>query len=195
MDHATPDSLPTALHDAVDDCVVVDCETTGLSPADDRIVEIAAVTVRQGRVTGSFHTLVDPGQTLPPVIADLTGLTDSALSAAPTADTVLPALTEFLDGHTVVGHNIDFDISFIAAECARTRAVTFRPPERLCTAASARQLIPRSQVGRYRLVALADRLGLAHRPSHRAATDVLATVDLLNHLDALSHGGPLPQQS
>jgi DNA polymerase-3 subunit epsilon len=192
VDHSSPEDLPAALHDAVADCVVIDCETTGLHPADDRIIEVAAVAVRYGRVVDAFHSRVNPGQPLPQIITELTGLRDDDLATAPAAADILVPLSDFLDGHTVVGHNIAFDLSFLASESARTRAVTFRTPPHLCTADSARTLIPRSEVGRYRLTTLADRLDLPHRPSHRAAGDVLATLDLLNHLDGLAHHTPRP---
>jgi DNA polymerase-3 subunit epsilon len=192
VDHSSPEDLPAALHDAVADCVVIDCETTGLHPAEDRIIEVAAVAVRYGRVVDSFHSRVNPGQPLPQIITELTGLRDDDLATAPAAADILVPLSDFLDGHTVVGHNIAFDLSFLASESARTRAVTFRTPPHLCTADSARTLIPRSEVGRYRLTTLADRLDLPHRPSHRAAGDVLATLDLLNHLDGLAHHTPRP---
>jgi DNA polymerase-3 subunit epsilon len=183
-----PDDLPAALHDAVNDSVVIDCETTGLSPVDDRIIEIAAARVRRGHVVATFHTLVNPGRDLPAVITELTGLTGAQLREAPTVDAVLTPLSVFLEGRTVVGHNVTFDMSFIDAECARAGRRDVKVRTGLCTADSARTLIPRSRVGRYRLSTLADILELPHRPAHRAATDVLATVDLLNHLEAVSHG-------
>lgn len=187
---SSPEDLPAALRAAVADCVVIDCETTGLHPADDRIIEVAAVAVRHGHVVDSFHSRVNPGQPLPPIITELTGLRDDDLATAPPAADVLRPLTDFLDGHTVVGHNVAFDLSFLSSESARTRAVTFRTPPHLCTADSARTLIPRSEVGRYRLATLSDRLNLPHRPSHRAGGDVLATLDLLNHLDGLARRTP-----
>jgi hypothetical protein len=62
---------------------VLDLETTGLSPARDRITEIGAVKVRGGDVLGEFHCLVSPGQPIPPAVATLTGITDAVVALRP----------------------------------------------------------------------------------------------------------------
>lgn len=205
--------LGQRLHDAVRDCVIVDCETTGLDPDSDRIIEVAAVLVRDGVITDSLHTLVNPGVPLPRVVSGLTGLSDGDLADQPPTTDVLAEILSFMEGHRVVGHNVSFDIAFLKSEVHRSAAVAAEntdtahtahtahtadlvidartvlsdaPESSLCTAASARTLIPREQVGRFKLDTLAESLGLAHTPSHRAADDVLATADLLAYLDRLA---------
>jgi DNA polymerase-3 subunit epsilon len=54
----------------------VDLETTGGSPREDSITEIGAVTYRGGERLGSFQSLVNPGQPIPPYVAHLTGIDD-----------------------------------------------------------------------------------------------------------------------
>ncbi len=205
--------LGQRLHDAVRDCVIVDCETTGLDPDSDRIIEVAAVLVRDGVITDSLHTLVNPGVPLPRVVSGLTGLSDEDLADQPPTTDVLAEILSFMVGHRVVGHNVSFDIAFLNSEAHRSAAVAAdntdtadtadtahtadlvidartvlsdAPESSLCTAASARTLIPREQVGRFKLDTLAESLGLAHTPSHRAADDVRATADLLAYLDRLA---------
>jgi len=68
------DDLGTPLVDV--EFVVLDLETTGGSPATDRVTEVGAVKVRGGEVLGTFHTLVDPEIPIPPLITALTGITD-----------------------------------------------------------------------------------------------------------------------
>ena len=159
---------------------VLDLETTGGSPADDRICEVGALKVRGGQVLGSFHTLVDPQRSIPPFITMLTGLTDAVVLPAPTIEAVLPSLVEFLHGTVVVGHNVRFDISFLDAALER-QGYPRLAHRRVCTAALARRLV-HDQVPDCKLATLASRLRLDHQPSHRAFEDALATVDLLHLL-------------
>jgi DNA polymerase III subunit epsilon len=171
-------SLDTSLH-AVTFCVV-DLETTGGSPFDDRICEIGAVKVRGGEVLGTFQTLVNPGRGVPPLIAMLTGISDVLLYPAPAIASVLPTFLEFLGGAVIVAHNARFDVGFLNAALERDGQ------ERLSnhvvdTHALARRLV-RDEVPDCKLATLASRFRLDHKPSHRALDDALAACDLLHLL-------------
>lgn len=180
------DELRESLRRSLRDCVVVDCETTGLDPGTDRIIEIAALRVREGRPVALFHRMVDPERPLPEFITSLTGLTDHRVRQAPTAGDILPELSAFLSHDTVVGHNVGFDLAFIDAEITMTHSAPRAASSSLCTAESARALVPRGRVGRYRLNTLAEAFDLDHRPSHRTVSDVLSTLDLLHYLTGVS---------
>jgi DNA polymerase-3 subunit epsilon len=104
---ASFDDLGTPLIDVT--FCVLDLETTGGSPDDDRICEIGAVKVRGGECLGTFHTLVDPGRAIPPAITVLTGLTSQLTGPAPPVERVLPDLVEFMGDAVFVGHNVRFD--------------------------------------------------------------------------------------
>lgn len=180
-------TLRRSLDAALADCIIIDCETTGLDPADARIIEIATLHLRNGSPAEEFHTLVDPGQPLPDEISRLTGITGRDLVGKPGFGDVLDTVASITDGRTVVGHNVAFDIAFVSAEYRRHGAASpVESADTICTARTARSLIPREQVGRYRLSTLADALSLHHRPSHRAVDDVLATADLLTYLHRIS---------
>jgi DNA polymerase-3 subunit epsilon len=172
------DDLGTALSDTT--FVVIDLETTGGSPADDAITEIGAVKVRGGEVLSTFATLVNPGRAIPATITVLTGISEAMVAKAPRIESVLGSLTDFVGDAVVVGHNVRFDLGFIAAALDRDgRApLTNRSVD---TVALARRLL-RDEVPNCKLSTLAERLRLPHRPSHRALDDVLATVDLLHLL-------------
>src|SRR6185437_13861033 len=92
---------------------VVDLETTGWSPEQAAITEIGAVRVRAGARQGEFASLVNPGTPVPPGIADLTGITDWMLAAAPRLGAVLPGLLDFAQGCVLVAHNAPFDLGFL----------------------------------------------------------------------------------
>jgi DNA polymerase-3 subunit epsilon len=161
---------------------VLDLETTGGSPHADAITEIGAVKVRGGEIIGTFQTLVNPGLSVPGPVTVLTGITDTMLAPAPPVHEVLPALSEFVGGAVLVGHNVRFDASFLdAALVAHGRPVL--GIHRVDTAALARRLLRNDDdVLNCKLGTLAVRYGLDHDPCHRALDDALATVDLLHLL-------------
>jgi DNA polymerase-3 subunit epsilon len=172
------DDLTTPLRDVT--FCVLDLETTGGSPQADAITEIGAVKVRGGEVLGTFQTLIDPGLPVPEPIAVLTGITESMLVTAPSVHAVLPALSEFVGGAVLVGHNVRFDAAFLDAALAADG----RPRlgiHRVDTAMLARRLL-RDDMPNCKLGTLAEGLALDHRPCHRALDDALATVDLLHRL-------------
>ena len=172
------DELGTPLHQVT--FCVIDLETTGGNRNEDMITEVGAVKVCGGDVVGTFQTLVNPGRAIPPQITMLTGLTDSLVATAPRIESVLASLTDFVGDSVIVGHNVSFDVGFLRAACRRAD----RPPIDgviVDTVALARRLV-RDEVPDCKLGTLATRFRLAHRPSHRALDDALATADLLHVL-------------
>ena len=94
--------------------VVFDVETTGLSPqGGDRIVEIAAVRVKNWEVVDIFESLVNPQRELPADAQRIHSITKAMIAEAPTADEVLPRMIDFTGGACLVGHNIKFDLNFL----------------------------------------------------------------------------------
>ncbi len=174
----TFDDLGTPLVDVT--FCVIDLETTGGSPTEDRITEIGAVLLRGGECLGTFQTLVNPGCRVPPAITVLTGITEAMVLPAPPIERVLPALLEFWGTAVFVGHNVAFDAGFLR-EAARRCGYTLPAVPRVDTAALARRLLA-DEVPNHRLGTLATQLRLDHRPSHRALDDALATGDLLHVL-------------
>jgi len=160
--------------------VVIDVETTGGSPDQASLIEIGAATFSGGEELARFDTLVDPGTEIPPFVSELTGITDDMVRAAPPPETVVPQLVSLIGDAVVVGHNVAFDLGFLDAALAACG----RPPLAnavVDTLALARRLV-RDEVPDCALGTLAAVLRLAHRPSHRALADALATADLLHRL-------------
>lgn len=96
-----------------DTYVIFDLETTGLSPVNDRIIEIGAVKMCGGKVTDSFSTFVNPQIPIPFNIESLTGISDSMVENAGTIEEILPEFLEFCKGAVMVAHNAGFDVGFI----------------------------------------------------------------------------------
>jgi DNA polymerase III epsilon subunit-like protein len=99
---------------------VVDVETTGFVPEDERIVEVGVVVLDgAGLEVDSFCTLVDPGRDPGPT--HVHGITTSMVTGAPSFAAIRPYLAGLLSGRVVVGHNVDrFDLAFLRAECRRS---------------------------------------------------------------------------
>jgi DNA polymerase III subunit epsilon len=172
------DPLSQPLH-AVTFCVV-DLETTGGSPTTSTITEVGAATYRAGERLGTFQTLVNPCAPMPQEIVALTGITPAMLAPAPTISQVLPSLAEFVGGAVLVGHNLRFDTSFLDAALATTGR-SLLDHLRVDTVPLARRLLD-DEMPDCTLGTLAAHLGLAHRPTHRALDDALATAELLHLL-------------
>ena len=100
-----------------DTYVVFDLETTGFSPIKDKIIEIGAVKVEQGKITDRFSAFVNPKIPIPYQITQLTSITDQMVIDAPDIETVLPQFLEFIGDAALVAHNASFDVSFIEQNC------------------------------------------------------------------------------
>ena len=175
----TTDDLGTPL--ALATFVVVDLETTGGSATGDAITEIGAVKVRGGEVVGEFTTLVNPGIDIPPLIAALTGITNTLVASAPRIAAVLPSLLEFIRGSVLVAHNAPFDIGFLKAACAAHQQA-WPAPIVVDTARLARTALHRDEVRNCKLATLAAHFRSSVTPTHRALDDARATVDVLHGL-------------
>ncbi len=168
---------------------VVDLETTGWSPEAAAITEIGAVRVRGGRRQGEFASLVNPGTTVPPGIADLTGITDWMLASAPQLAAVLPGLLKFAQGCVLVAHNAPFDLGFLLAACDDC-GLAWPGFTVLDTVMLARQVMDPDEIPDCKLGTLAGFFGARTAPCHRALADARATADVLGWLiRRLAHRG------
>lgn len=161
-----------------DDLVVLDFETTGLSPeGGDRVTEVAAIRIRNNRVVDQFESLVNCGVRLHPFIIHFTGITQKMVDGAPPPAKVMPELLKFLGGGAVVAHNASFDDRFFRSECRRLR-MTHAVDPFICSIRIARRVYP--DLGSYKLATLADSLGLGYSGrAHRAAADAKLTADIV----------------
>lgn len=168
-----------------EDYVALDLETTGLDPEWDSIIEIGMVRVRRGEVVAEYSTLVNPGMPIDDFIAELTGITNDMLAAAPALPEVLPAARDFLGDDIILGHNINFDINFIYDNCEYQG---LKPVSNgyIDTMRISRRVLP--DLKHHRLGDIVNALGVDHAQAHRAIGDCHATIGcykaLLAHIDA-----------
>jgi DNA polymerase-3 subunit epsilon len=161
--------------------VMLDFETTGLSPAmGDRITEVAALRIVDGRVTERYVSLINCNARIPSFITSLTGITQQMVDDAPPVRQVLPQLLEFIGCDTLSAHNASFDEKFLKAEAERLGMQTAHQAL-VCSLKLSRRLFP--GMPSYKLGALSGQLGIRFRSAaHRAESDAEVGAELLNHI-------------
>ncbi len=163
---------------------VVDVETTGLSPEEERIVEVGVVILDPAGVElSSFCTLVDPDRHPGPT--HVHGISPQMLAGAPTFTSIQPFLAHQLSGRVVVGHNVEgFDLAFLRAECRRAGGDELVPayvPTVDTLEVAQRHLgLP----CRARLVDCCSHFGLSWDDHHSALGDARVTAALLRSMRA-----------
>ncbi len=158
--------------------VVLDTETTGLSPAHDEVVEVGAAPLVAGEEAAAFQALVRPGR---PVGASVQthGLTDERLAreGRPALD-VLQELDDFAGARPVVGHNVAFDLAMLEAHGQRAGHAP-RFSARFDTLDLSRRLL---DLPRHDLGAVRAHLGLPPGRAHRALDDARGAAEVLRRL-------------
>ncbi len=162
--------------------VALDIETTGLDPQADAILEIGARRFDGNRVEDEFTALINPGRHIPDFITGLTGISDEMVRQAPPIRDVLDALAAFIGDLPILGHNIQFDLSFFK------KYGLFELNERIDTYELAAVLLP--SASRYNLGSLVQQLGIALPATHRALDDARATHGVYQRL--ISQASELP---
>ena len=154
--------------------VVFDLETTGFSPVKNKIIEIGAVKIENGQITGRFSEFVNPQIPIPYRITQLTSIRDDMVINADPIEKVLPRFLEFCRGFVLVGHNVGFDIGFID-ENARQQGLE-SDFTTIDTEQIARVLLPGH--ARYTLDAVAKQLNVNLGFHHRAVDDAECTAGI-----------------
>lgn len=172
--------MATATDYRLNDLVLVafDTETTGLSPRDGRIIEIAGIKFNlHGELLGSFTSLINPGMPIPPEVVRIHGITNEKVRGWPSAPVVLREFFHFVGGPetVLVAHNAPFDIGFIREELLRHNA-QFPEHGILCTLSMSRKHYP--FLGSHALGVVARALGITVKLQHRAFADSLLVRDI-----------------
>lgn len=157
---------------------VFDVETTGMSPASDMIVEIAAQRIETDGTGARFQSLVNPKRSIPPQASRVHRITDDMVAGQPGFLTVGQKFLEFAAGSTLVAHNARFDLGFLQ-ESLNREGLKLWDGKTMDTIPLARRAFP--ELPSYSLPNLRLSLGLGDETTgaHRAAADVEMTVELL----------------
>lgn len=153
----------------VKDYVVFDLETTGLNPAQDTIIEVSGIKVRNSQPTEEFSTLVNPGMPIPSAATRVNGITDKMVADAPDLGAALGNFLDFIGTDILVGHNIHtFDTNFLYDGAQRELGRKVKN-DYIDTFYMARNCLP--QLGHYKLTDVAAFFGISTEGAHRALND------------------------
>jgi DNA polymerase-3 subunit epsilon len=179
---------------SADSIIVLDFETTGLSPdMGDRAIEIGAVRLEKGQVVERFQALMNPGKRISGFIENYTGITNQMLSQAAPCDEVMDQFVDFMGDSNLVAHNASFDKRFLDAElCRISREYS---GQFACSLLLARRLY--QQAPNHKLGSL---IAYKHIPSdgdfHRALYDSEMTaklwVNMLEDISQVTKGAHVP---
>ena len=153
--------------------IITDIESTGSIKGKDRIIEIAALKVRNGEVLDQFDHLVDPEKKISHQIIRVTGISNQDVEGAPLIEEILPKFVEFVGSDLFVAHNSYFDYLFINAELRRLGLAPLATKIDICTFRLAKALLPK--VRARGISGLATYFGYEMTNRHRAMPDVEAT--------------------
>lgn len=160
--------------------VFVDLETTGANPAFDRIIEVGIVKVTAGQLEYEWSSLVDPGESIPPVIQGFTGITNDMVRGAPSFADIADEVFARIEGSLFIAHNARFDYGFLKNEFKRLERAF--QPRVLCTVKLSRALYPEHH--RHGLDALIARHELGCAARHRALGDARVLWDFVQLVHA-----------
>lgn len=127
--------------------IVLDTETTGISPQDGhRLVEIGCLELFNHVATGKFfHTYINPERDMPEGAFRVHGLSAEFLSDKPKFEEVADAFLEFIGDDPLVIHNASFDMGFLNAELKKTGRPALPMARAIDTLDMARRKYPGSQ--------------------------------------------------
>ncbi len=160
------------------DYVALDVETTGLNPAEDRIIEIGMARVIDGVIVAEYSTLVNPQAFLSERITSLTGITDEMLKGKPVIKDIIADIMEFIGDLPILGHNVVFDYGFIK-KAAINNGIKFER-KGIDTLKLSRRLLP--EVPKKSLPFLCEHFGIDAGNSHRALDDAISAIKLFEKL-------------
>jgi len=157
--------------------LVLDLETTGLSPQDERVCEIAMIGYKDFKQIYSFATLINPGKHIPAKITEINRIDDNMVKDKPYFYEIIPNIIEVFQNAVLVGHNIQFDINFLTAEFDRAGFI-FPKILFIDTLYMARNL---GNFSDNKLGNVAKNLDISNQNWHRALSDVEMTYKIFEH--------------
>ncbi|MFN4174863.1 MAG: exonuclease domain-containing protein, partial [Parachlamydiaceae bacterium] len=160
--------------------VCLDCETTGLDPKVDKVVEVAVMKFTCNEVLDSFETLIDPEMPIPSSSTEIHRITDDMVLGKPKLREVVDPLLKFIGNHPIVGHGVRFDIECLVEEAIRHKINhTVRNNKVIDTLRLARHY-GESPINS--LEQLRKHFNIPEEGAHRAMNDVIVNKEVFRHL-------------
>ena len=159
--------------------VIVDLETTGLSPLKNEIIEIGAIKVENGEIVDTMDIFIKPKTPVSKFITRLTGITNEMLEDGFDIQDGMSKFVEFSKGYTLMAHNARFDMSFLNSSMNNCFNQNLEN-ECLDTLKISKELV--KGLSSYKLESLANYFNVDYTGAHRAIKDCEITFDVYNNL-------------
>lgn len=160
--------------------VCMDCETTGLDPKLDRLIEIAICIFDFNTILESFETLIDPTIPIPESTIKIHHITNDMILDKPLAEKVLPKVLEMISNHIIIGHGIQLDIFFVVEECKRAKIPCHILNNPFLDTLRMARLYGQSPVNS--LESLRKHFNITEEGAHRAMSDVIVNIEVFKYL-------------
>lgn len=160
--------------------VCVDCESTGLDPKSDRIIEIAAATFTLEEILEQKDSLANPECPIPAASIAIHNITEKMVANQPPVRKVLPEFLDFIGGHIIVGHNIQFDIQLIQNAANRDGIPSNIQNNRFIDTLRMARLYGESPSNS--LEQLRQHFNIEFEGAHRALSDVVVNIGVFRYL-------------
>jgi DNA polymerase III epsilon subunit family exonuclease len=151
-------------------------EATGAKTPPNRLIELGAYRISEGRIADKFLSLVNPEIPIPRFVMALTGITNEMVKTAPVFADIAPRWLDFVSESVLVAHNAPFDTSFLNHEISRVYPGHRMVNPHLCTVRLSRRALP--ELSNHRLDTIANHFSIPIISRHRAGSDALATAEL-----------------
>ena len=168
-----------------DSFVIVDLETTGLSPKNSEIIEIGAIKVIDNKVVDTMDVFVRPSRPLSWFTTNLTGITNEMVDEGLSAKEALKVFDEFSFGMRLMAHNAKFDMSFLDVYMKKELGKGVRM-DSMDTLLLSRAIV--KDVPNYKLETLANRFNIDYSGAHRSLRDCEITLYVYNNIRKMYNG-------
>lgn len=160
--------------------ICLDCETTGLDPKADRIIEVAATKFTFSQILETFQSLIDPECQISEASMAIHHITQNMVEGQPKIQDVLPQIVKLLDNYIVIGHGIQFDLNFLGESAKRCQVpASFESTPTIDTLRLAR-LYGESPTNS--LETLREHFNIEPEGAHRAMNDVTVNISVFKYL-------------
>ena len=158
----------------------IDCETTGLDKAKDRVLEVACALFRGEEVIEEFQTLVNPKCEIPHDSFKIHKISKEMVKESPTIDVVLPRIFAVVGSYPIIGHGIGFDVEILVNEAKRHNITTTLDKNTLVDTLRLGRLYGESPTNS--LDMLRSHFNIPEEGAHRAMNDVMVNIKVFRHL-------------
>ncbi|WP_311376699.1 type I-E CRISPR-associated endoribonuclease Cas2e [Anaerococcus lactolyticus] len=160
--------------------IIIDLETTGLDPINDRIIEIGAIKI--GKENKEYSSIIWQDIKLSEKISNITGISDEDIKKGKDEKNAINEFIDFIGEDTLVGYNINFDIKFINESLKRQE----KPKIKNMTY-DVMQYVKNDKLflKNYKLETVIKEYGINKNVPHRALEDVKIIQKLIAKLNKL----------